>query len=83
MLRKYLSIITILTCLLSYSALGLSVENQVDEYDNLLVSINVKDADINDVLKMIAEQSGLNIIAGKNVKGKVSILSLRFLFLMR
>lgn len=73
MLRKYLSIITILTCLLSYSALGLSVENQVDEYDNLLVSINVKDADINDVLKMIAEQSGLNIIAGKNVKGKVSI----------
>jgi len=36
--------------------LGLSVENQVDEYDNLLVSINVKDADINDVLKMIAEQ---------------------------
>lgn len=59
--------------ILFLSNAAFSLEEQVAEIGDLLVSINVKDVEITDVLKMIAEQSGLNIIAGKNVKGKVSI----------
>ncbi len=73
MLKRYFCLLVAITCILLYSIAGLSAEKQTNEYNDLLVSINVKDADIVDVLKMIAEQSGLNIIAGKNVKGKVSI----------
>lgn len=73
MLKRYFCLLVAITCILLYSIAGLSAEKQTNEYNDLLVSINVKDADIVDVLKMMAEQSGLNIIAGKNVKGKVSI----------
>ncbi len=37
------------------------------------ITLDVKDLDIVDVLRMIADQSGLNIIASKNVKGAVTI----------
>ena len=37
------------------------------------ITLDVKDMEITDVLRMIADQSGLNIIASKNVKGLVSI----------
>lgn len=35
--------------------------------------IELKDMEIVDVLKLLAQKSGLNIIAGKNIQGKVSI----------
>ena len=35
--------------------------------------LELKDMDINDVFKLIANKSGLNIIAGKNVAGRVTI----------
>ena len=73
MLKRYFCLLVAIICILLYSIAGLSAEKQANEYNDLLVSINVKDADIVDVLKMMAEQSGLNIIAGKNIKGKVSI----------
>lgn len=37
------------------------------------ISLDVKDMDLTDVLRMIADQSGTNIIASKNVKGLVAI----------
>lgn len=52
---------------------NLSAEDSINTYNDILISINVKEADIADVLQMIAEQSDLNIIAGRNVKGKVSV----------
>ena len=39
----------------------------------MLDVLELKDMDIVDVLKLIAKKSGLNIVAGKNVRGKVSI----------
>jgi type II secretory pathway component GspD/PulD (secretin) len=37
------------------------------------ITLDVKDMEIADILRMIADQSGLNIIASKNVKGAVTI----------
>ncbi|MCX5716131.1 MAG: energy transducer TonB [Candidatus Omnitrophica bacterium] len=37
------------------------------------ISLDIKGMDITDVLKMLALRSGLNIVAGKNVRGKVTI----------
>jgi type II secretory pathway component GspD/PulD (secretin) len=37
------------------------------------VSLDIKGMDITDVLKMLATRSGLNIIVGKNVTGKVTL----------
>lgn len=38
-----------------------------------LDSLEIKNMDINDVLKLLAERSGLNIIAGKSISGRVTI----------
>jgi type IV pilus assembly protein PilQ len=37
------------------------------------ITLDVKDMELTDVLRMIADQSALNIIASKNVKGQVTI----------
>ena len=37
------------------------------------ITLDVKDMELGDVLRMVADQSGLNIVASKNVKGLVSI----------
>ena len=36
-----------------------------------LISIDVKDMEITDVIRLIADQSGLNIVTSKNVQGKI------------
>jgi len=38
-----------------------------------LETLELKDMDILDILKLISKKSGLNIAAGKNVKGKIAI----------
>ena len=38
-----------------------------------LITLDVKDMEIADVLRMIADQSGLNILTSKNVQGKITI----------
>ena len=38
-----------------------------------LITLDVKDMEITDVIRMIADQSGMNIITSKNVKGMVTI----------
>lgn len=37
------------------------------------ISLDIKDMEITDVLKMLALRSGKNIVAGKNVRGKVKV----------
>ena len=39
----------------------------------MLGELEIKDMDINDVLKLLAVRSGLNIIAGKSITGRVTI----------
>lgn len=42
--------------------------------DNAVIDVlQLKDMDIKDVLKLISDKSGLNIIAGNNVQGKITI----------
>ncbi|NIQ39083.1 MAG: type IV pilus secretin PilQ [Proteobacteria bacterium] len=43
------------------------------EYTGRRLSLDFKDADIKNILRLIAEVSDLNIVAGENVKGKVTI----------
>jgi type IV pilus assembly protein PilQ len=42
-------------------------------YDGRRISLDFKDADIGNILRLIAEVSDLNIIAGEEVEGKVTI----------
>ncbi|MGK5084964.1 type IV pilus secretin PilQ [Bdellovibrionota bacterium FG-1] len=37
------------------------------------VTLQVRDADVNDVLRMISEASGFNIVVGDDVKGKITL----------
>jgi len=43
------------------------------KYTGRKLSLDFKDADINNILRLIAEVSDLNIIAGEDVKGKLTI----------
>ena len=43
------------------------------EYTGRRISLDLKEVDINDVLRLIAEVSDLNVIAGDEVTGKVTI----------
>ena len=56
-------------------SLSLKLATEAEELpENAIIDIlQLKDINIVDVLKMISQKSGLNIIAGKDVKGKVSI----------
>ncbi len=38
-----------------------------------LITLDVKDMELADVIRMIADQSGLNIVSSKNVRGTVSV----------
>ena len=38
-----------------------------------LISLDFKDADINNILRILAEFSGLNIVSSDDVKGKVTV----------
>ncbi len=44
-----------------------------EEESKPLITLDVKDMELTDVLRMIADQSATNIIASKNVKGQISI----------
>jgi len=45
----------------------------VSQKSMTLDTLEIKDMDINDVLKLLAAKSGLNIIAGKSISGRVTI----------
>ncbi|MHC4108122.1 MAG: AMIN domain-containing protein, partial [Planctomycetota bacterium] len=42
-------------------------------YHGNLISLDFKDADIQNILRLIAEVSGLNVVAGDDVEGKVTV----------
>jgi type II secretory pathway component GspD/PulD (secretin) len=46
---------------------------KVQENPLIIDTLEIKDMDINDALKLLAMKSGLNIIAGRNITGRVSI----------
>ncbi|MBF0503702.1 MAG: hypothetical protein HQL14_01240 [Candidatus Omnitrophica bacterium] len=45
----------------------------LSQKSTILDTLEIKDMDINDVLKLLAAKSGLNIIAGKSITGRVTI----------
>ena len=53
-------------CLIFINAQALAQQDKT-------ITLDVKDMEITDVIRMIADQSGLNIITSKNVKGQVTI----------
>jgi len=48
-------------------------KEQASGYTGRKISLDFKDADINNILRLMAEISNLNIIAGDDVKGKMSL----------
>ncbi|MBI5328742.1 MAG: type IV pilus secretin PilQ [Deltaproteobacteria bacterium] len=48
-------------------------QEQLSGYTGRKISLDFKDADISNILRLMAEVSNLNIIAGEDVKGKVSL----------
>ena len=52
---------------------ALVVGEKAPRYTGAHISLDFKDADINNILRLIAEVSDLNIVAGEDVKGTVTI----------
>jgi len=50
---------------------GLLCEGQT--YTGRKISINLSNADVHDVLRILAEAGGVNIIVGDDVKGRVTL----------
>ncbi len=49
------------------------LQEETKAYSGQKISLDFKDADIRNILRLIADVSGLNIIVSENVKGKVTI----------
>ena len=46
---------------------------ETQRFTGKLVSLQIKDGDVEDVLRLIGEASGFNVIIGEDVKGKISL----------
>jgi len=57
----------------SADAVNISPAVLQPEKSTKLDTLEIKDMDINDVLKLLSAKSGLNIIAGKSITGRVTI----------
>ena len=55
------------------TAINSALETTQQQKSMILDTLEIKDMDINDVLKLLASKSGLNIIAGKSITGRVTI----------
>ena len=55
------------------SSEGIRVEEEKKVYSGQKISLDFKDADIRNIIRLIADVSSLNIIVSENVKGKVTI----------
>lgn len=62
-LSKYLFVLLIVFSFVSFKS----------EAKNVSITLSLSEAEISDVLRMISAQSGINIIAGPEVSGKVTI----------
>ena len=71
----------LLFCLLSHTSFSQppekpaeeAGENEVAEMKEDNITIDFKDADIRNVLRLLAEKSGINVIVGQEVEGKVTV----------
>ena len=50
-----------------------STSNPTISKATIIDTLEIRDMDLNDVLKLLASKSGLNIIAGKSISGRVTI----------
>lgn len=83
MLKKFyrLPVILLALCVASSSSpVFAQYDSQIDEnlmisdgMDNSKITLELKGVDILDVLKVLSKKSGLNIVAGKNVRGQVTL----------
>ena len=62
-------IILLLVC--AFAAVPLS--NSLAQGNDVIDVLDLKNMDVSDVLKLISQKSGLNIVAGQNVNGKVTV----------
>lgn len=69
-MKKNYILTVVVVCFL---AMALPFTQAGAQSDVKFITLDVKDMEIADVLRMIADQSGLNIVASRNVKGTVTI----------
>lgn len=77
-MRIYIKKILIVACMMLWAALPASAQAPVQEQsvsleETVIDVLDLKNIDILDVLKLVSQKSGMNIIAGRNVQGKVSV----------
>ncbi len=77
-MRRHLKLIFFVCCFFCFSGSYAQQEPAADAVPHLeksltLDTLEIRDMDINDVLKLLAARSGLNIIAGKSITGRVTI----------
>jgi len=72
---KYLKFIffTFWICSSTFTYAQLPANTPGEQKATVLDTLEIKDMDINDVLKLLSVKSGLNIIAGKSITGRVTI----------
>jgi type II secretory pathway component HofQ len=71
-MRKFLTVILFLAATTAaWPVCGQDVITQ--DASGKTITLDVKDMEISDVIRMIADQSGMNIITSRNVKGLVTI----------
>ena len=73
---KAKALILLLGCLFLFQTSALAIETNDQVWEKKLVKIDLldfKDVEIHDALKIIAQKSGINIIAGQSVRGKVTV----------
>ena len=73
MLKKILCFTISITLLISFTYPGLAQELTPPAAEKGQISLDIKGMDLVDVLKMLASRSGLNIVVGKNVSGRVTL----------
>lgn len=72
MKKIFLLTVIIFFSFLSFLSAQQNTSSDLNKKDKL-ITLDVKEIDIADVIRMIADQSGLNIITSKNVQGVISI----------
>ena len=71
-IRLIKSLVIFFVCMLSVAPFG-RAQYYDDQTEAELISLDIKGMDMDDVLKILSQKSGLNIVADKDVKGTVAL----------
>src|SRR3989338_508162 len=71
-IRLIKSLVIFFVCMLSMAPFG-RAQYYDDQTETELISLDIKGMDMDDVLKILSQKSGLNIVADKDVKGTVTL----------